>query len=70
MSLVLVPWFLFLAIFLRTFRASLGDRARQVTFWSLLGLSLLAMLGQVAFSAIRWVESSAKGRARHWMMNR
>lgn len=54
MTLVLVPWFCFLAIFLRTFRANLGDRTRQVTFWSLLGLSLLAMLGQVALTLTRW----------------
>ena len=50
MAFVLVPWFLFLAIFLRTFRASLSDRIRQVTFWGLLGLPLLLMLGQVAMA--------------------
>jgi hypothetical protein len=50
MAFVLVPWFLLLAIFLGTFRASLSDRTRQLTFWSLLGLSLLLMLGQVAMA--------------------
>jgi hypothetical protein len=50
MAFVLVPWFLLLAIFLRTFRAGLSDRTRQVTFWSLLGLALLLMLGQVAMA--------------------
>jgi hypothetical protein len=50
MAFVIVPWFLLLAIFLRTFRASLSDRTRQVTFWSLLGLALLLMLGQVSMA--------------------
>jgi len=50
MALVLIPWFLLLAIFLRTFRANLSDKTRQVTFWSLLGLSLVLMLGQVAMA--------------------
>ena len=50
MAFVLVPWFLLLALFLRTFRASLSDRTRQVTFWSLLGLALLLMLGQVVMA--------------------
>ena len=50
MALVLVPWFLLLAVFLRTFRAALSDRARQVTFWSLLGFCILLMVGQVAMA--------------------
>jgi hypothetical protein len=50
MAFVLVPWFLLLAVFLRTFRASLSDRTRQVAFWGLLGLSLLLMLGQVVLA--------------------
>jgi hypothetical protein len=47
LTLVVVPWFLLLAVVLRTFRANLGDRTRQVTFWSLLGLLLAAMIGQM-----------------------
>jgi len=50
MTLVLVPWFLLLTVFLKTFRANLSDRTRQVTFWSLVGLLLLLMLGQVAMA--------------------
>ena len=50
MAFVLVPWFLLLAVFLRTFRADLSDRTRQVTFWCLLGLSLFFMLGQIAMA--------------------
>jgi diacylglycerol kinase len=51
MTLVLVPWFLLLGVFLRTFRANLGDRIRQVTFGCLLGLPMLLMLGQIGMAA-------------------
>jgi len=51
MTLVLVPWFLLLGVFLRTFRANLGDRTRQVTFGCLLGLPMLLMLGQIGMAA-------------------
>lgn len=51
MALVLVPWFLLLAVFLRTFRADLSDRTRQVTFGSLLGLAMALMVGQLVMAA-------------------
>ncbi|MGB5516684.1 MAG: hypothetical protein WBP36_19385 [Thermoanaerobaculia bacterium] len=51
MALVLVPWFLLLAVFLRTFRADLSDRTRQVTFGSLLGLPMALMVGQLVMAA-------------------
>lgn len=51
MTLVLVPWFLLLGVFLRTFRANLGDRTRQVTFGCLLGLPMLLMFGQIGMAA-------------------
>jgi hypothetical protein len=51
MTLVLVPWFLLLAVFLRTFRADLSDRTRQVTFGSLLGLPMALMVGQLVMAA-------------------
>ena len=51
MALVVVPWFLLLGVFLRTFRADLSDRTRQVTFGSLLGLPMALMVGQLVMAA-------------------
>jgi hypothetical protein len=46
--LVAPPWLLLLAVFLRTFRAGLGDRARQAVFWSVAAGLVILMLGIAA----------------------
>ena len=46
--LVAPPWLLLLAIFLRTFRAGLGDRTRQAVFWIVAAGLVVSMLGIAA----------------------
>jgi hypothetical protein len=46
--LVAPPWLLLLAVFLRTFRAGLGDRTRKAVFWSAAAGLVILMLGIAA----------------------
>lgn len=61
MTFVLVPWFLLLAVFLRTFRADLSDRTRQVTFGSLLGLPMALMVGLLVMAATGFARPDVLG---------
>jgi hypothetical protein len=46
--LTVPPWLLLVAVFLRTFRAGLGDRARQAVFWAVAAGLVVLMLGMAA----------------------
>jgi len=47
LALTAVPFLLLASIFFTTFRARVGDRARKVTFWSVLAVAMLGMIGHI-----------------------
>jgi len=47
LALTAVPFLLLTSLFFTTFRARVGDRARKVTFWSVLAVAMVGMIGHI-----------------------
>ncbi len=54
LTMAIVPFFLLLALFLRTFRATVSDRRRRAFYWSFLAALLIVMIGGFTFQVAGW----------------
>jgi hypothetical protein len=57
--LVLAPWLLMTALFVRSFRATSSARRIRAVYWIALGVLLALMLGQVALALLGWYSPAA-----------